>query len=68
MIGATDGELLYIYRHESRTTTLHDYQHRSTADISDQMPERKSEMERYALGMVQKSYQMLRDKTTDCAK
>lgn len=67
-IGATDGELLYIYRKNDQSTSLYNYRQRDNTDISAQYPEKKKALERYALGMVQLSYQMLTDGTTDCSK
>ena len=68
MIGATDGELLYIYRHGDGSSSLYNYRQRQTDDISSQLPEQKAALERYALSMVQMSYQMLKEGTTSCCK
>ena len=61
MIGATDGNLLYIYRHNDGSSSLYNYRDRQTDDISSQLPDKKASFERYALGMVQMSYEMLKD-------
>lgn len=66
MIGATDGEMLYIYRHENRSSSLYRFKDESAKDIAMQNPDSLDAMRSYALGMVQMSYQMLRDGTTDC--
>lgn len=68
MIAAVDGELMYLYRDDSKTTSLYRYKEEETEDISAQYPERKATLERYALGMVQSSYQMLTDGVTACDK
>lgn len=68
MIGAVDGELLYIYRHGDGRTTLHRYKEYDPKDVSDQYPDRKEAMGRYALSMVQISHQMLKEGTTACDK
>lgn len=65
-VGATDGELLYIYRKSDQRTSLHKYKTGETTDVSDNYPDRKADMERYTLGMVQLSYQMLQDGSTRC--
>lgn len=65
-LGATDGELLYIYRKSDQRTSLHRYKNQETEDVSDMYPERKKVLEQYALGMVQLSYQMLQDGSTRC--
>ena len=67
-IGATDGEFLYLYRKNDKSTSLYNYKQRQTADVSQQHSELKAALERYALSMVQMSYQMLKDGTTDCNK
>ena len=68
MIGAVDGELLYIYRRGDGRTTLHRYKEQQPGDVSIQYPDRKEALGRYALSMVQMSYQMLKDGTTSCDK
>lgn len=66
-IGAADGELLYIYRKDGRST-LHRYMDGNPEDVSAQYPDRKADLERYIKGIVQLSYQMLKDGTTRCNK
>lgn len=66
-IGAADGELLYIYRKDGRST-LHRYMDGDPEDVSDRYPDRKAELERYVKGIIQLSYQMLQDGTTRCDK
>lgn len=66
-IGATDGEFLYIYR-KNGSSSLFPYKQRRTDDVSKTFHDRKAALERYALSMVQMSYQMLKDGTTDCNK
>lgn len=67
-IGATDGEFLYIYRKNDRSSSLYRYKQRKTNDVSKIFHDKKAALERYALSMVQMSYQMLKDGTTDCDK
>lgn len=67
-IGATDGEFLYIYRKNDRSSSLFPYKQRRTDDVSNIFHDRKAALERYTLSMVQMSYEMLKDGTTDCNK
>lgn len=67
-IGATDGEFLYIYHKNDRSSSLFHYKQRQTDDVGETFHNRKTALERYALSMVQMSYQMLKDGTTDCNK
>lgn len=65
---ATDGELLYIYRKNDGTSSLYRYRERSKEDVAGQYPDRKAALERYALSLIQQSYQMLMDGTSACGK
>ena len=65
-IGCVDGELLYLYRANARTASLYRYKERSTVDLVDSLPERADALRRYALGMTQKSQEMLIDGSAAC--
>lgn len=67
-LGASDGELLYIYRKNDQRTSLYRYRENETEDVSSQYADRKAALERYAKSMIQMSYQMLMDGTTNCEK
>ena len=65
-IGASDGEFLYIYRKNDGSSSLYRYKERSREDLSSKYLERKERLGKYALSLVQLSYQMLMDGSTAC--
>ena len=65
-IGCVDGELFYLYRANAQKASLYRYKDRSTDDLIDKLPERAEAMRRYALGMTQKSQEMLIDGSAAC--
>lgn len=65
-IGCVDGELFYIYRANTQTSSLYRYKKRSITDLIDSLPEHADAMRRYTMGMTQMSQKMLLDGSTAC--
>lgn len=65
-IGCVDGELFYLYRANTQTSSLYRYKERSIVDLIDSLPERAEAMRRYTMGMTQTSQSILMDKSPKC--
>ncbi len=65
-IGCVDGELFYLFRVKAQSASLYRYKEQSLDDLINSLPEHAEALRRYALGITQKSQNMLVDGTTAC--